>query len=320
MILVYAEQNKGKLLRTAHEATSLGHEISRKLGTSAEAVVIGAVPGCEKELAKFGISKCYLADHPELNSYSGELYIDAVLKACSKSHPKIIIFPATVNGKDLAARVSAKLSAPLATDCTEVTVSGNDIHIKRPMYAGRVIASVGFRRYPVLISIRPHVFHADEQEPVEPHMERIEVDMSLRRTHVVKVITESRKMDVSEADIVVCGGRGMKSAENYNLLEELAELLGGAVGSSRAVVDAGWRPHSEQIGQTGKIITPKIYMCFGVSGAIQHLVGILSSMVIVAVNRDADAPIFKVADYGIVGDLFEVLPALISEIRKLKGK
>jgi electron transfer flavoprotein alpha subunit len=234
-----------------------------------------------------------------------------------------VVFSATGLGKDLAPRVAAKLDVPLAADVTAVDASGGSVSVTRPVFSGKAFATLSFDATPAMLSIRPNVFQAAERNAagaVETFTP--DVDPSSWRVRVVERKAASEgQLDVTEASIVVSGGRGLKDPENWNLLEGLRDAIGSdvALGASRAVVDAGWRPHGEQVGQTGKTVAPKLYFAVGISGAIQHLAGMRTAKTIVAINRDADAPIFGVADYGIVGDLFEVVPRLSEEIAALKA-
>ncbi|MBM3329631.1 MAG: electron transfer flavoprotein subunit alpha/FixB family protein, partial [Calditrichaeota bacterium] len=267
----------------------------------------------------FGIDRLLAAMQPELSGYSPEGY-GAVVEAASKAlGAEVILFPATSMGRDLAPTLAARLDAAFLPDCTELTVTGGRIAVRRPVYAGRLMITLEARTLPAIVSLRPKAFLAIKSGGSAPALESLSVDL----TGVVKTVcVETRqegagKLDVSEADVIVSGGRGMKGPENFHLVEDLAAALDGAVGASRAVVDAGWRPHGEQVGQTGKVVGPSLYIACGISGAIQHLAGMRSSKVIVAINKDSDAPIFKAADYGIVGDVFEVLPALTAAVKAL---
>ena len=218
---------------------------------------------------------------------------------------------ATLMGKDLAPRLAAKLDAALATDCISVEVSGDDLKIVRPMYAGKVRATIQLKSDIKILTIRPNVYLAEESI-VSPEVNVHPGKPGELKSKVTDISTGSgSKLDVTEADIIVSGGRGLKGPENFHLITELAEKFGAAQGASRAVIDAGWRPYEEQVGQTGKTVSPSLYIAIGISGAIQHLAGMSSSKYIVAINKDPEAPIFKVADYGIVGDLFEVVPKMI---------
>jgi electron transfer flavoprotein alpha subunit len=224
---------------------------------------------------------------------------------------------ATAQGKDLAARVAARLDAGLAMDCTSLTLEGTDLVAVRPIFGGKVLAEVMISTPPQIAAIRPNVTDI-EKHPKEAVFEEIEVELPAPKTKLVEKRVESTgKVDLMEADVVVSGGRGMGGGD-FSLVEELAQALGGAVGASRSAVDEGWRPHSDQVGQTGKVVTPSLYIACGISGAIQHLAGMASSKYIVAVNKDPEAPIFRKADYGVVDDLFKVVPAITAEVKKLK--
>jgi electron transfer flavoprotein alpha subunit len=222
-------------------------------------------------------------------------------------------------GKDLAPRIAAKLEAGLASEITELRNDGGNLIATRPVYAGKAYVDVKITSEVKIYSLRPNVFKPEQTENVSFDVENVKIDLSNNdfSAAVKETTVSAEKIDVAEANIIVSGGRGLKAPENYHLVEELAKVLGAAVGSSRAVVDAGWRPHSEQVGQTGKTVSPNLYIACGISGAIQHLAGMSSSKCIVAINKDKDAPIFQIADYGIVGDVFEILPALTEEFKKV---
>ena len=230
----------------------------------------------------------------------------------------MVLLGATAQGKDLAARLAARLDAGLAMDCTSLKLDGDQLVAVRPIFGGKVLAEVAIEQSPQLAAIRPNVMEIQEN-PKEKDIERVDVELPAAQTKVVeKRVEPSGQVDLTEADVVVSGGRGMGGGADFSLLEELARTLGGAVGASRSAVDEGWRPHSDQVGQTGKVVTPSLYIACGISGAIQHLAGMASSKYIVAINKDPEAPIFKKADYGIVDDLFKVLPAVTAEVKKLK--
>ena len=224
---------------------------------------------------------------------------------------------ASTQGKDLSARLSARLGAPLAMECVAVRVEDGKVIATRPMYGGKVVAEVTLNGKPQMVAIRPNAMSIAEV-PGAGNIEKLDVDPADSVLQFVEKKLEKGKVELTEADIVVSGGRGM-GGPDYAMLEKLADLLGGAVGASRSAVDEGWRPHSDQVGQTGKVVSPNLYIACGISGAIQHLAGMSSSKVIVAINKDPEAPIFSKADYGIVGDLFEVVPLLTEEIAKVKG-
>jgi electron transfer flavoprotein alpha subunit len=270
-----------------------------------------------------GASKIRVAEHQELARYEGERYGRLVSDVARAGGYEAVVFAATAEGRDLAPRVAALLDVPLATDVTDVDRKDGKLVLTRPVYAGKLFARVSVEASPVLLSVRPNVFpqvsDAKEAE-VETFAPTLADGPSQARVLEFKA-AEGHALDVSEATIIVSGGRGMKGPENWHLLEDLRAAIGdgAALGASRAVVDAGWRPHGEQVGQTGKTVAPKLYFAVGISGAIQHLAGMRTAGTIVAVNKDPDAPIFKVADYGIVGDVLEIVPRLAQEIRSLRS-
>jgi electron transfer flavoprotein alpha subunit len=289
------------------------------LNTIAEAVVVGDTINNLNEISKYGIQKITHLKNSELANYSSSGYTEAISNLAKESDFDILILSNTALGKDLAPHLSIKLDAACVVDCIKISVSGNDIICTRPTYAGKALVDLKLLSNKKVITIRPNVFKAQVTENSNPPEIVVkDITSANLRSKVTEFKKSEGKLDVSEADIIVSGGRGMKGPENFHLIEELAETLGAAVGASRAVVDAGWRPHSEQVGQTGKTVSPTLYIACGISGAIQHLAGMSSSKFIVAINKDKDAPIFNVADYGITGDLFEILPALTSEIKKVK--
>jgi len=272
-------------------------------------------------MGRFGADRVITLTNPGFGMYAPEGYARAIADRVKAGGYGAVVFAASATGKDLAPRVAARLGRPLVQDVTDVSVAGGAVIAIRPVYAGKALLKVRVAGSPAVLSLRPSVFTPVER-PKAGAQETVAVDGSPGRV-VVKQIkaAPAGTLDVAEAPIIVSGGRGLKEPANFKVLEELAAAFGGraAVGASRAVVDAGWRPHADQVGQTGKTVSPTLYVAVGISGAVQHLAGMRTSKVIVAINKDKDAPIFKVADYGIVGDLFEVVPKLTEEIRKLHG-
>ena len=318
-ILAVLEQREGSLKRSAFEVVNKAANLAKELNTIAEAVVVGDAINNLNEISKYGIQKITHLKNSELANYSSSGYTEAISNLAKESDFDILILSNTALGKDLAPHLSIKLDAACVVDCIKISVSGNDIICTRPTYAGKALVDLKLLSNKKVITIRPNVFKAQVTENSNPPEIVVkDITSANLRSKVTEFKKSEGKLDVSEADIIVSGGRGMKGPENFHLIEELAETLGAAVGASRAVVDAGWRPHSEQVGQTGKTVSPTLYIACGISGAIQHLAGMSSSKFIVAINKDKDAPIFNVADYGITGDLFEILPALTSEIKKVK--
>jgi electron transfer flavoprotein alpha subunit len=278
--------------------------------------------GLAAELTAHGATKVYLLENAALDRYSTQDYAAVLAGLVKKVGPAAIFFSATAMGKDLAPRLAARLGVGLASDCTRVSVREGGLEFIRPIFAGKALLTFRLTSSPQVVSLRPNVFPAAPAAAAgEVIREAVEIPTVQARAQVTEVLQESGgEIDVSEADIVVSGGRGMKGPENFELLREISALIPrSAVGASRSAVDSGWIGHQHQVGQTGKTISPNLYLAFGISGAIQHLAGMSSSKVIVAVNKDPDAPIFKVADFGVVGDLFQIIPPLKEELKKLRG-
>ncbi len=325
-VLAVVEARDGALRGTAREVVSAAAGVARELGGSVHALVIGA-PGVDApaaDLRAWGAEVVKVAAHGALAGYHPDGHAAVAARIGRDGGYAVILFAASGQGKDLAPRVAARLDVPLAADLTGVRVEGGKVVMTRPMYAGKAFARVTVDASPVVASLRPNVFQPAPSEGAGA-VEAVPVseDPESWPTRVVSFeATGGDIPDVAEASIVVSGGRGMKDPEHWKLLEELRAALGSeaGLGASRAVVDAGWRPHGEQVGQTGKTVAPKLYFAIGISGAIQHLAGMRTATTIVAVNKDPDAPIFKVADYGIVGDLFEVLPRLTEAVRAVRAE
>jgi len=318
-VLVYLEQRNGNVKKSSYEAAKVGKEFADKLGCEVEAVVIGGEVSNLEKVGGYGIAKVTHLKNGDLELYSSSAYTKLLVEFVNSSGADILISSTTALGKDLAPRVAAKLDAGIAMDCVAFDF-GEDVVATRPIYAGKALLDVKVNSPIKVYTIRPNVFDAGQPSSDSASVEVQDIASPDLATKVTEIKKSEGKMDVAEADIIVSGGRGLKDAENFSMIEELAETLGAAVGASRAVVDAGWRPHREQVGQTGKTVTPSLYIAVGISGAIQHLAGMRSSKYIVAINKDKDAPIFGVADYGIAGDAFEVVPKLIEEIKKLKAE
>jgi electron transfer flavoprotein alpha subunit len=322
MICIFIETRDGKIKKASLEALSEGRRKAEEMNQEAVAVLIGqGLEGLASDVFSYGAAKAYFLEYPLLSSYSPQGYVLALRRLVDELRPEIIFFSATSLGKDLAPRLAAGLNVGLASDCTKVEVKDGRLEYTRPIFAGKAQLSFFLKSKPQVATLRPNVFPLRER--AEAHGEVVKKDVSfdenLVKARVIEFVCgKGEELDVSEADIIVSGGRGMKGPENFALLRELTAVLPrSAVGASRSAVDSGWIGHQHQVGQTGKTVSPTLYMAFGISGAIQHLAGMSSSKYIVAVNKDPEAPIFKVADYGIVGDLFQVIPALKEEFRKL---
>jgi electron transfer flavoprotein alpha subunit len=322
MILVFLETRDGKIKKSSLEALGEAKRRASELGAPAAAAVVGeGLNGLDPGLFGHGAEKVFLLESPHLDPYSAESYALALQSLIAEVRPQAVFFAATAMGKDLAPRLAAKLDVALATDCVKVEVKDGRLELTRPIYAGKAYLTIRLKTTPQLVTLRPNVFApvaapSGAGEIIKRPVVIPDGAIQGRVTEVTKGAAE--EIDVTEADIIVSGGRGMKGPENFGLLRGLAALLPrSALGASRSAVDSGWIGHEHQVGQTGKTVSPNLYLAFGISGAIQHLAGMSSSKVIVAVNKDPEAPIFKVADYGIVGDLFQVVPALKEELKKL---
>jgi electron transfer flavoprotein alpha subunit len=323
VILAFAEVREGKVRKVSFEAVTAARILADGLGAEVAAVVIGGAGAGDQaaELAQYGADRVLVGASDALAQYAPEAYTTVLANAVKQQGDvAAVVFTASAMGKDLAPRLAAKLGTGYAGECTALAVEGGEIVATRPRFAGKAFAQVRFTERPAVISVRQNVFTPAEK-PAAGAVETL--DVSLDQADFGAIVREIRasagtRLDVGEAPVVVAGGRGLREPENFQMLEDLAEALGNAaVGASRAVVDAGWRPHGEQVGQTGKTVAPTLYFAVGISGAIQHLAGMRTAKYIVAINKDPEAPIFKIADYGIVGDLVEIVPKLTEEIRKL---
>ena len=316
-ILTFAEQRAGTLRRASLEVVSEAKRLAEGLGGGVSTVVVG--PGTESlaaELASYGADTVHVFDDGAYGDYATETFAAAVASVIVASSPSLVLFPMTAMGKDLAPRVAARVDAGLASDCVALELDGERLTARRPMYAGKAFATVEWVGEPRIASLRPNVFPLGKPDPSRtPGVVKGTSETNSRAKVTATAATAQGKVELTEAQIIVSGGRGLKGPENFSLISDLAEAMGAAVGASRAVVDAGWVDHQMQVGQTGKTVSPTLYVACGISGAIQHLAGMSSSKCIVAINKDPDAPIFKVADYGILGDVFELLPKLTEAVK-----
>ena len=318
---VFIEVRDGKIKKSSLEALSEAKRRADELGKEASAVFIGAgLDALASEVFAYGARKAFVLENAELGAYSPQGFAFALANFASEAKPEALFFSATAMGKDLAPRVAARLGVSLASDVTKAAAKDGKLEFTRPIFAGKAFLTFSLKNIPQLATLRPNVFPIQAQGagPGEIIKKEIAIPEGLINGRVAEILQEKGgEIDVSEAEIIVSGGRGMKAPENFALLKELAAIIPrSAVGASRSAVDSGWIGHQHQVGQTGKTVSPNIYLAFGISGAIQHLAGMSSSKYIVAVNKDPEAPIFKVADYGIVGDLFEVIPHLKEELKK----
>jgi len=321
-VLVFIEQRDGKIRKASFEALTLGREIAAKTGGALGAVVAGSgIASLAPELAAYGAAKVFVADKPELALYSCEGYTAALDAAVTAFAPGILLVPATSMGKDVAPRLAARRKVGLLSDVMSLEVEGGRLVATRLVYSGKARATVAADPAAALqiATPRPNVFPASKGAAGAGEVVALDVAPVIRAKVVKMEMPEAGELDVAEADKIVSGGRGIKGPENWPVLKALCHELGAALGASRAAVDAGWIGHEHQVGQTGKVVSPTLYVACGISGAIQHMAGMGSSKVIVAINKDPEAPIFKVATYGIVGDMFQVVPALTEAVRKAKA-
>jgi len=313
-VLIFAQQKNSQLSPTSFELLSIGKALVGQLGGTVEAVVFGKdVNSMVAALFDRGAQNVYAVQNDKLQYFNDDLYAGLLAEIIRRQQPGIVLGSASTYGRALFPRVAALLQAPIAGDVRSVRIDGGAVVCEKPAYGGNVTAVVSFADHrPAMITVRPKTNPEAESSGGTGQAKMIELpaDLAGRTAVSESVVAGGGEISLTEADIIVSGGRGIKAAENYRLVEDLAAALGAAKGASRAVVDAGWVPYARQVGQTGKTVNPKLYVACGISGAIQHLVGMQSSRVIVAINRDADAPIFSVANYGIVGDLFEYVPAI----------
>ena len=319
-VLVIAEQRDGVLKKVTFEMLGVAGTLAAGTGGSAEAVLLGAgVGGLANALAQHGASKVYVADDPTLAIYSSEGYANTLAALIGKAQPAIVLAGATAMGRDLAPRLAAKLGVGVASDCIAFEMEGGRLLATRPIFAGKALARVKLTGDPQVATVRPNVQPAPAPDASKTAtVEPTPAVAGTIRAKVVDIVGAGEgEIDVAEANIIVSGGRGVGGPDGFAPVRSLAKTLKAAVGASRAAVDAGWIEHAHQVGQTGKTVTPNLYIACGISGAIQHLAGMKTSKVIVAVNKDPEAPIFKVANYGIVGDLFEVVPLLEKEFKAL---
>jgi len=316
-IFVITEQHDGAFRKVTFEAVSEGRRLADGLNTDLTAVIMGSgVENITGELEKYGADKILVADDPVLAEYTTDAYTNVLANIIKPLDPELIIIGASTQGKDLAARLAARLDAGMAMECVAIRLENSGLVFTRPMFGGKVLAEVEIEGTPKIAAVRPNVMSIAES-PKAASVEKADVLAGDVATSVIETKAEAGdKVELTEADIIVSGGRG--TGGDYAVIEELAALFGGAVGASRSAVDEGWRPHSDQVGQTGKVVSPNLYVACGISGAIQHLAGMSTSKYIVAINKDPEAPIFAKADFGVAGDLFEVVPEIIEEVKKLK--
>ncbi|APQ77132.1 electron transfer flavoprotein subunit alpha [Clostridium botulinum] len=325
-VWVYAEQRQGELTPVVIELLGEGKKLANEIGTDLSAILLGDnVGSLAEELIKYGANKVYVADDKKLENYTTDAYTTVISNAIDQYKPESVLFGATHIGRDLAPRIAARVDTGLTADCTKLEIDPEAKNVKqtRPAFGGNLMATIVCKNHrPQMSTVRPGVMEkAKYNEDNKGEIIDIKVALSEDeiRTKVLEIIKSSKKqVSLVDADFIVSGGKGLGNPDGFKLLKELADLLGGVVGSSRAAVDIGWIEHSHQVGQTGTTVKPVIYIACGISGAIQHVAGMSNSDIIIAINKDENAPIFEIADYGIVGDLYEIVPMLIEEVKKIK--
>ncbi len=319
-IIVFAEQRGGALRKITFEVISEGKRLAAAAGDSLKVLLAGDnVSGLAEELKKFGPDEIAVVNSDQLADYTTESYAGVLADYVKQENPSLVLLGHSAIGKDLAPRVAARLGAGLVSDCIKINADGGDFSFVHPIYAGKAVATYKVNSAVKMATLRPNVFAIEEAEGAASVVD-FAPEIAASRTTVKEVIQQAGdRPELTEADVICSGGRGLGGPDGFGLIEQLADALGAAVGSSRAAVDAGWRDHQAQVGQTGKVVSPNLYIACGISGAIQHLAGMGSSKCIVGINKDPEANIFNVADYGIEGDLYKVVPALIEKLKEING-
>ncbi len=320
-VLVFCETADGKLKKTSREALSIGQKLASASGGELQAAAFGsAAAAVAAEAGKYGAKKLWSVADASLDAYQTETWTAAAKQVAEQAASEVVLIPGTAAGRDLAPRLAARLGVGVASDVDRLEIDGGTLKARRPLYAGRLFARVSVEGKPAIATCRPNAFPVEEAGGGAADVASVAFSAPQTKAKLVETkSTTGGELTIAEADIIVSGGRGLKEAENFSLVRDLAHALGGAVGASRAVVDAGWIDHQHQVGQTGRVVSPSLYIAVGISGAIQHLAGMSSSKHIIAINKDPEAPIFRIADLGVVGDLFQIVPALTEEVKKAKA-
>jgi electron transfer flavoprotein alpha subunit len=318
MVLVFLDQTEGHIKKSSFEAASYGAKVAEQLGTSAEGIVLGNVADDLAALGKYGLKKIHTVKNDALNNLDAQVYANVIAQAVAAAGSTVVVFSNNLSGKAVAPRLSAKLKAGLVSGAVALPDTSNGFVVKKNVFSGKAFANIAVTTAVKIIALNPNSYNITETGGTAEVAE-LTVTVPAAKVSVTAVNKIVGEIPLSEAELVISGGRGLKGPENWGLVTDLAKLLGAATACSRAVADAHWRPHHEHVGQTGLAIAPNLYFAIGISGAIQHLAGVNRSKVIVVINKDPEAPFFKAADYGIVGDAFEVMPKIIDAVKKLKG-
>jgi electron transfer flavoprotein alpha subunit len=317
-VLIFLDQSEGHIKKNSFEAASYGAKLAENLGTTAEGIVLGTVNDDLGSLGKYGLKKIYTIKNESLNNFDDEVFTHVIAEAAKRADSKVIVFSNNFNGKAVAPRLSVRLKAGLVTGAVALPETTNGFVVKKNVFSGKAFANVAIKTDIKIISLNANAYKATEGEGTA-EVEELNVQIPASKVKIKEVNKVSGEIPLAEAELVVSGGRGLKGPENWNIVTDLAKALGAATSCSRPVSDSDWRPHHEHVGQTGLTIAPNLYFAIGISGAIQHLAGVNRSKTIVVINKDPEAPFFKAADYGIVGDAFEVVPKITEAVKKLKG-
>jgi electron transfer flavoprotein alpha subunit len=317
-VLIFIEQSEGQIKKAALEAICYSARVAEQLGVSAEGVVLGAVKEDLSALGKYGVQTIHHVNNESLNNLDAQLYTKVLAQAVEASKATVVIFSQTLTGKAIAPRLAARLKAGLVAGAVGLPTTANEFVVKKGVFSGKAFANINITSAIKIISINPNSFSITSGSGTAT-VTPLNAIVDAAKVKVIATNKITGQIPLSEAELVVSGGRGLKGPENWGMIEDLAKLLGAATACSRAVADAHWRPHHEHVGQTGGAVAPNLYFAVGISGAIQHLAGVNRSKVIVVINKDPEAPFFKAADYGIVGDAFEVMPKIIDAVQKLKS-
>ncbi len=317
-VLIFLDQSDGHIKKNSFEAASYGAKLAENLNTSAEGIVLGNVNDDLTALGKYGLKKIYTVKNESLNHFDDEVFTHIIAEAAKNTGANVIVFSNNFNGKSIAPRLSVKLKAGLVSGAVALPETGNGFIVKKSVFSGKAFANVAIKTDIKIISLNANSFKINESEG-SSEVAELQVEIPEAKVKIKEVKKVEGEIPLSEAELVVSGGRGLKGPENWGIVEDLAKALGAATACSRPVSDSDWRPHHEHVGQTGLTIAPNLYFAIGISGAIQHLAGVNRSKTIVVINKDPEAPFFKAADYGMVGDAFEVVPKITEAVKKLKG-
>lgn len=316
-VLIFLDQSEGHIKKSSFEAACYGAKVAEQLGTSAEAIVLGNVSDDLSSLGNYGISKVHTVKNESLNRFDAQVFTKVIAEAAKAVDAKVIIFSNNFNGKAIAPRLSVRMKAGLVSGAIALPVTGESFVVKKSVFSGKAFANISITTEIKIIALNPNSFSVTTSD-AKAELAEFSATVDAAKVQVTATDKVVGEIPLSEAEIVVSGGRGLKGPENWAMVTDLAKLLGAATACSRPVADSDWRPHHEHVGQTGLAIAPNLYIAIGISGAIQHLAGVNRSKVIVVINKDPEAPFFKAADYGIVGDAFEIMPKFIDAVKKLK--